>query len=244
MKTPDAVHAAIEHLNQILLLDRSDELGARFLVPAALLRLGRDQVSYDFIKLHITECHRPERDRDDEEAGNFDVNGADPFEDVPETPGRRPYESHLVALTLIKIRLLQDLKALQGSTLIAEKVPREILNKIRGMLVGKIVAERKEIMDSDDQSKLIEKLEEQMGKLYDSVNTERSYFWETLLHPEIYLHQPSEMYRHRTWEHNMFILKCEYDSWAETPDAIDYLRELSKKKGLASSGGPVRGESS
>lgn len=223
VKTEAAVLKALDHVNEILRIDRSDELGARFLLPSIFLRLGRDQLAYDYIKWQITKRPRDGNDNDTEsdgeDVGYLTVNGADVFEDIPENRERRPRKIYLVALALIKIRVLQDLKSLQGSTVIAEKVPREILNNIRRMLVGTIVAERKEIMDSDDQSELIERLEEQIGKLYDSVNTAGASFLNALLQPEVYLHRPerSEAFRHRYWayewrQEKWSVLKCGYDA--------------------------------
>lgn len=91
--------------------------------------------------------------------------------------------SFVVAVTLIKIRLLSDIKALQSSTVIGEKVPQELLDNIRRQLASSIVAGNKDIMQSKDQTALIETLEEQVEKLYKAVNVLNKYFWPAMLKP-------------------------------------------------------------
>lgn len=48
IETFDAVKFALDHNMDILRLNRSDNMGDQELVPALLLRLGRDQEYYDF----------------------------------------------------------------------------------------------------------------------------------------------------------------------------------------------------
>lgn len=52
-----AVEAARSHLADMLRLCRGDNMGVRDLVPAILLRLGRDQECYDFVGRYSIHCH-------------------------------------------------------------------------------------------------------------------------------------------------------------------------------------------
>ena len=52
-----AVEAARSHLADMLRLCRGDNMGVRDLVPATLLRLGRDQECYDFVGGCSIHCH-------------------------------------------------------------------------------------------------------------------------------------------------------------------------------------------
>ena len=79
-------------------------------------------------------------------------------------------------VTLLKIRLLLDVRALQHSTAADEKLPQAALDNIPNQLVSTIVAKNKDIMESKDQSALIEKLESQVNKLYTAVKRENKYF--------------------------------------------------------------------
>jgi hypothetical protein len=130
---------------------------------------------------------------------------------------------------LVKFRLLLDIKALQNSTVLGEKVPQELLDNIRGQLVSSIVAGNKDIMESKDQTALIKKLETQVEKLYKAVNASNKYFWSALLRPSSHLNARPQMYSPGTVEHMQLVLQYSYASWAETPGAIDMIKELSKK---------------
>jgi hypothetical protein len=55
VNTYDSIQAAYEHLRDMLRLCRGDNMGVRHLVPSLLLRLGRDQDAYDFIKWYGTQ---------------------------------------------------------------------------------------------------------------------------------------------------------------------------------------------
>jgi uncharacterized protein involved in tolerance to divalent cations len=88
-----------------------------------------------------------------------------------------------VAVALIKFRLLLDIKALQNSTALGEKVRQEPLDNIRGQLVNSIVAGNKDIMQNQDQTVLIKKLESQVEELFKAVSTSNKYFWPALLRP-------------------------------------------------------------
>jgi hypothetical protein len=50
IKSFHAVHAAADHLTDMLRLCHRDDMGTRNQLPHSLLRLGRDQDCYDFIK--------------------------------------------------------------------------------------------------------------------------------------------------------------------------------------------------
>jgi uncharacterized protein involved in tolerance to divalent cations len=76
-----------------------------------------------------------------------------------------------------------DIKALQNSTALGDKVRQEPLDNIRGQLVSSIVAGNKDIMQNQDQTAIIKKLESQVEELFKAVNTSNKYFWPALLRP-------------------------------------------------------------
>lgn len=137
--------------------------------------------------------------------------------------------SFIVAGALIKIRLLLDVKALQNSTVLSEKVPQEVLDNIRGQLVSSIVAGRKEIMESKDQTALVEKLESQVEEIYKAVAASNEFMWPALLRPGKNLTARLLGYSMGTPAHMQMVLQYSYASWVETPGAINMIRELSKK---------------
>ena len=154
---------------------------------------------------------------------------ADPFESTELFTRRFADLSFVVAGALIKIRLLLDVKALQNSIFLGEKVPQEVLDNIRGQLVSSIVAGNKDIMESKDQIPLIKKLESQVEELYKAVNSSNKFFWPALLRPGSHLTARPQMYSQGTVEHMQLVLQYSYASWVETPGAIDMIRALAKK---------------
>lgn len=54
VKTAEAVQTALDHLMDMHRLCRGDNMGLRNYTPFVLLRLGKDQESYDFMKWYAT----------------------------------------------------------------------------------------------------------------------------------------------------------------------------------------------
>lgn len=119
------------------------------------------------------------------------------------------------------------MKGLQNAVLIREKVPQEILDKIRGELVSSIIANNKEIMESNNNATLIKKVEGQVKELYDVVNRVNKYFWPALLQPGNTLNQRPEVYSPGSPEHMVISLQYCYDSWAETPGALEVIKKMA-----------------
>jgi hypothetical protein len=143
---------------------RRDTLEVRDQAPVLFLRLGKDQGCYDFIRWWVTY---PDGSYGWENMGfpYCNIKYVDVLEDV-DTVERFAILSHAIALLLIKIRLLLNLKALQNSSLLSEKVPPELIDTIRGhLLVSITITGNKDIMESKDQTPLIQKLESQAGEL-------------------------------------------------------------------------------
>ncbi|RFU26167.1 hypothetical protein B7463_g10180, partial [Scytalidium lignicola] len=227
VKTHRAVQSALDHLLDMLRLCRGDNQGVRDVVPALFLRLGQDQECYDFIKWWATTGEESDYDWGDMERGYLDVTDADVFEDVDIYTRRHYGLSHAVSITLIKIRILHDLRNLQSSTEVAKtaSLPQEILDNIRAKLVSTIVTGNKEIMDSNDQGPAIEKLESQVAQLYKAVEKTNKHFWPALIRPGNNLKARPSYFSHGTPEEMQLVLQYSYDSWLETPGAIDLIRE-------------------
>lgn len=229
IKTYPAVETAHDHIMDMLRLCRGDNMGVRDLVPALKLRLGRDQECYDFCKWWVTTGQEGDYDWGDLDSPYLDVKNADVFEDPREETFLNKYGSlsHTTAVTLLKIRLLMDVRALQNSLMIGEKVPQEVLDSVRGELVsGSVVAENRSIMNAQDQTSLIKKLESQVQDLYAAVQKLNKYFWPALLKPGKHLTARPEAYSHGSMEQMQLVLQYNLDAWTETPGALGVVRDL------------------
>lgn len=74
--------------------------------------------------------------------------------------------SSAVPVMLIKMKLLRDLTSLQSSSFLYDRLPKELVDKIRKLLVGTIIARNKTIMNATDQGPLIRELKSQLEELF------------------------------------------------------------------------------
>lgn len=175
--TVSALEEALEHYTDMLRLCRHDNLGVRHMIPPLLLRLGREQECYDFLKWSATV--------DDENRANdvyswcgpdlpyVDLTGADLFEPLGWSCESL---SHLVTLTLLKLRLFLDLQAYEpefGFEL------GDITEPDRP--IGKFVKSKVRSFSTTKISTTIEVLEGQYHQLCQRVNAANPYFWDALL---------------------------------------------------------------
>ncbi|KAL8403477.1 hypothetical protein RB594_008654 [Gaeumannomyces avenae] len=173
----DAVQASLDHLTDMLRLCRSDNLGVRDIVPFLMLRLGQEQQCYDFIKWWATTAQQGDYDWADTSAPHLDIRNADPFEDV-DIICRGGGLAHLVALTLLKIRLFLDLSAFEDDEFMyANRIPdpSKLLRP-----VGKLVKAKVKEMEAHQIPPMSEELGRQYRKLCKVVHEENPHFWDLL----------------------------------------------------------------
>jgi MYND finger len=230
-KTYAAVKAAHDHAMDCLRLCRSDNMGVRDMLPALKLRLGRDQECYDFIKWYATTGQKGDYNWSDLNNPFLDLKGEDVFEKLPaNTTHKYANLPHTVALTLHKLRLKLDLRVLQQSSIIGSKVPQEIMDNIRERVVGDLVSRRKDIMDAMDLAPLNKDLDTQIQALIKGVETQNPQFWDGLFQPKKHLAARIEAYSPGSVQEMQRALHFSFDSWTETPGAMDLMRELLRRK--------------
>lgn len=105
----DSVVFSLEHLLDMLRLCRSDNLWARNIIPVLYLRLHRDQDCYDFVKWYATSGQR-NYDWGDMSLPFLDLENEDVFESTNFFGGEYGSTPHKIAVLLIKLRMLLDLK--------------------------------------------------------------------------------------------------------------------------------------
>lgn len=232
-ETYTAVNAAHDHIMDLLRLSRSDNMGVRDLVPALKLRLGKDQECYDFCVWYATTGEEDDYDWADLDLPFLDVKNADVFEPVPKNILQKygGALSHTVGLTLLKIKLLLSVQALQNASMLAEKVPQEILDAICSQLVrSTLIADHENIINSSDKTALIQKLRGQIKILYRAVDAQNKHFWPALLKPGKHLTAQPDAYSPGSVQHMQIVLMYNYAAWAETQGAIDVIRVLVQRK--------------
>ena len=228
VKTYAAIEAAHDHCMDILRLCSSDNMGIRDKVPTLKLRLGKDQECYEFCKWWATTNGEGHCDWGNMSNPYLEVKDADPFESPQKIFIKKFGDlNHCVAITLLKIKLLMDVRELQNASVIGKKVPQEILDGVQSQLVsGSVVAQNKDVMNAQDRTTLIVNLEGQVEELHEAVDHINEYFWQALLDPEEHLNAEPEAFSHGSFEEMEIVLQQNYDAWMETPGAVDMIRQL------------------
>jgi hypothetical protein len=225
VKTFDSVQAQLDHLLDMLRLCRGDNMGLRAHVPALMLRLNRDQESYDFVKWYATTENDPDYDWGNMDMPYLSVKDADVFEPVEYLCDEWGTLSFIVAITLLKVKLLLDLKALEWSRSLDTKVPTEILDIIQQFVPrSPIILGNRDILGRRDHTAAIASLTAQVDLMYENVQTNNMYFWEALLEPGSHLTARPGEYSHGSIEEMQLALQHSYLSWVEMPGAVELIR--------------------
>jgi hypothetical protein len=134
-----------------------------------------------------------------------------------------------VAVTLLKIKVLLDLKDLQSSTELGKIIPQEVVDNIKRFLPRTtIISGDKDIMICTDHAARIEKLSLQVEKLYTAVKGYSPYFWQMLIKPGQHLEARPQMYSPKSMEEAQLVLQYSFNSWNETPSALEMIKAKIK----------------
>ncbi|KAH6993259.1 hypothetical protein EDB82DRAFT_555452 [Fusarium venenatum] len=201
VRTGEAVQAALDHALDMVRLCRGDNQGVRSHVPALHLRLGNDQEAYDFIKWYAVV---PDEDYDwgDASLPFLDLHEQDAFEPVFEKTHYCDV-SFTVALTLIKIRLMQDLDSLHAFN---------------------ILLQRPDIVAQENYLELMTQLRAQIMQLYKQAKKDNPRFWPDVLNPNLFAYDVPTAYTPGSQEETITIFRHSWYSLSETQPAIQYTR--------------------
>lgn len=184
--TIKAVEKALAHFQDMLRLCRSDNLGVRDIVPGLLLRLGKEQECYDFLKwwaiIDDEHHYNGHYDWSDVSLPYLDIRGADAFE-AGNAFARRLSLSQLVILALLKLRLYLDIESYDeeymdlGSPWLSwPPPPTEFMRPI-----GTIVQKKVRTITSSDVPRISKSLKNQYQALFEMVHKKNPHFWEALV---------------------------------------------------------------
>ena len=232
VNTWDAVKIAHDHFLDFFRLCHSDSIGIRNKPPALIIRLGRDQECYDFIKRWQLIGDDEDYDGLDTSLSYLDLKDANILEPVNYLCTRFVQLGLVVAATLIKIRLLLKTKqALQSAATLREcrLLPAELVNNIQDLLMDSILGGRWAGMDATRRSRIVNTLSSQVDKLYFVVKKANAYFWPALLCPEDHLEACPGSFGKGSVEEMQITLQHAIHAWKESPGAFDIIMEKEEK---------------
>lgn len=228
IKTYAAVDAAHTHLMDMLRLCRGDNMGLRSVVPAVKLRLGRDQEAYDFVKWWITTGKESDYDWGNLDLPFLDVRNADVCEDIPSHLLSRYVDlSHAVAVILIKVRLLLDLRTSRDAAILGGKSSPDLLDADRALPLNvsssATLLEKQNPENVESASNLIDRLLSQVQELYGHVSRRNRFFWPAVREPGGHLTARPDSYSEGSVQEMQLALQYCWDAWIESPGAIRLL---------------------
>lgn len=232
INTNTSIREAITHTEDMLRLCRGDNIGVRTWMPALYLRVGRDQKCYDMIKWYGKIYFDSHYDWGNMDLPFLDITNADAFESFDDFIEGVDL-SEAASLTLLKIRLLVDLRAVKTAAVLGDRVPQEILDSIRGEMVSPIIGNNatlvQDIMDDRNIEPYIQRMEAQVSKLHQYVHKKNKYFWPALLEPGDNLTVRPAYCSPGEVSEMQICLQQNYAAWTETPKAIDVIKAVIQK---------------
>lgn len=229
IKNRTAVQTALDHLLDMLRLNRSDNMGLQHLVPALYLRLGKEQACYDFIKWWHTVAQDEDYDSGNTDLPHLDIENDNAFEPLEVLQMGYAALPHRAMLCLLKWRLRSDLQDLKHASIAAgERVPAELLNNIRSHMLNPAAQNNttltRDVENGRDIGGHISQLEQQVDALFDALNNANKYYWAAVVEPGNHLTARPPHYSAGTVSEMQLALAQTYDAWAETPGAIEWVK--------------------
>ena len=173
-----SVYQARKCLSMMLRLSHKDPLGVHRILPYVMLRVCDEQVCYNFLKWWANRDSRPIKvglDNNDASLNSdfqyLDLPNDDVFEPLLQFPNPSANLSldGLVALTLLKLRLLLDLQTYE--------LHLHDRSQAYKRHIGDFALSRVRSWDSKRLSKVISSLTEEYRELYMEVHKKNSHFW-------------------------------------------------------------------
>jgi hypothetical protein len=225
--TLSGVHENLEHMLDMLRLCRGDNIGLRDLVPAVMLRLDLDQECYDFVKWWATCNLDRAYDWGDMTLPYLDIHGADVFEDPGVLFGEFPALNQLVAILLLKMKLLVDIHKLQITRKILSRspLPIELWKPIELAVVRSPLSTKLQKEASGSLLQIESTLLNHIRRLGAALVKANSNFMFYLFEPDEALCSKPQAYSRGSWEEMALAMKNSYAAWWETEGVLDLLND-------------------
>jgi len=208
VNTKDAIEAAFAHCVEMMRLNTADNQGMGNMLPALLLRQGKDQQCYNTLRWHHVG---------QSEAG--EPKNEDALEPVLDFLRPRVPLAHLVALALVKVRLLIDMRGIHlRHQATSSYEPQRYVSGITARHHERFAHASAEISDM---------LKLQVMNMYVGVWFSNELFWPALLSPDEDLRIRPNMGWKGSKQEMQISLQQTYNAWVESPGAIEVMREMA-----------------
>ncbi|KAI1775653.1 hypothetical protein F4818DRAFT_448379 [Hypoxylon cercidicola] len=225
--TLDSVGEGLEHLRDMLRLCRSDNMGIRNLVPATMLRLDLDQECYDFIKWWETCDPDGKYDWADMTLPYLNVHGADALEDPGFLLGKFTSLNFLVAILILRLKLLVDIRNLKIARKIFARrhLPTELRDQIEQNVIRSPLSAKLQRETNVSLIKTEMKLLKHCRQIGSTIAENNHHFMFYLFEPEKALCDNPGAYSLGSWEEMVFAMQYSYATWWETEGVLGLLND-------------------
>ncbi|KAI0443592.1 hypothetical protein F4803DRAFT_514699 [Xylaria telfairii] len=229
VRTGESADIALEHCNEMLQLNRGDNQSVRDQVPSLMLRTGRDQEAYDFLKWYLVRSRGYQYG--DNTQPFLDLKGEDAFESPrQEWLNHSISLVHLAALTHLKTRLLLDIRMLakHGRTE-PDATYEKKMEWIREDACSNILYSRRDIVDlgTAEHANLATELETQVKDVHRRVKELNKHYWPALSHPERYSHALPTIYSLGSPQEVILAFRYTWYMWSECEPVMQYVMRLA-----------------
>lgn len=238
IRTVKACRVALDHGFEWLELNWGvDHQNVRFRIAALEIRLGKDQDAYDVMKWYATTGKDPTYSW----VELYDLQGEDALESL-QAGNWTDEETHLstmASITLVKLRIWLNLRSLYNVSIVASRLPREIMDYIRESYVATgIVADNQRIKQdlrngADIQSLYMRPLELQLNDMFNAVERSNTRFWRAIVEGRSFVDE-SEDPDSRECELCVAVSSVR-EAWEETPGAIEWISNQLEIRGSVES---------
>ncbi|KAI1739877.1 hypothetical protein F4680DRAFT_126617 [Xylaria scruposa] len=224
--TLDGVEEGLEHMRDLLKLCRSDNMGVRHLIPAIMLRLDLDQECYDFMKWWVTCDPDGHYDWGDMSLPYLNIQGADVLEDPRPFLGKYPELNYLVALVLLKLKLLVDIRNLKITRkVLTGRLPFELRDQIERHVIRSPLSVKLQKQTPESLVRSESKLLNHARQVGYAIMEANDNFMFDLFEPDEALSDEPRAYTRGSWEEMVLAMQSSYAAWWETEGVLDLLND-------------------
>ncbi|KAI4620737.1 uncharacterized protein J4E87_007065 [Alternaria ethzedia] len=231
--TKVAVEEALLWTLALMKLSPKDPLGLRCITPFLYIRTGRDQECYDFCKWWVTTGNNGGYDWQNPEASQESMKGSNVLEPVDVFQRARNSRlgvntdnmpsisdlSHLVAVTLIKIRMRWGVRALRMGKIVTFQ-DHATVNLVWN------TAKLRPGHEDEELVPLTAELEDHIALLFAWTDAANRHFWPALLNPGDHLTATPEYVRTGDETEMQMVLQESYNAFMETKSAFVLLKDV------------------
>jgi hypothetical protein len=231
VKNRTAAQTALDHLLDMLRLNRKDNMGVRDLIPALYIRLDQDQECYDFLKWWLTYPAILDDWEQDDDSLFLNIKNANALEN-PAGFGRVHHSlTHYAMLYLLKLRMVLNIVAIELVIKHTEaKCPPPLLETVLSHIttptlknnpaVWRDITARKHLYPHKNP------LLAQVDALKRTLDDTNSAYLLGVVEPDSLYNARPSTYAARDVPGMQVAVAQRYDAWLETPGALAFLDQV------------------